>query len=285
MATCTVCLIVKNEEPYLLEWIAYYRVLGFDQIIIYENNSTDKSAALLASLARAKKIIHRPWKFGANESPQITAYMDALKQVTTDWILFVDCDEFLVTHQETWRQILDKVHNREDVTAIGVNWRIFGSSHLPDHEDRPVIERFTWAAETDFPMNSHLKSFLRVGTIGPHIDMHLSDTTGKVVTASGEDMLLAARGRSERVDHSMAQVNHYYTKTYPEFCVKMRRGQGGAGENSDKKYWYDDNSFTLHDVNDVEDKSAWKYLEGTRREMEILLRIVKRHRYFGFALS
>lgn len=281
MPTCTVCLIAKNEGPYLLEWIAYYRVLGFDQIVVYENNSTDKSAALLSPLARAKKIIYRPWKLGAKESPQITAYIDALKQVTTDWILFVDCDEFLVTHKITWRQILEQVQGRKDVTAVGVNWRIFGSSNLQAYDDRPVIERFTNAAPADFSMNTHLKSFLRVGTIGPHIDMHLSDTTGKVVFANGEDMPLAARGRAESVDFSVAQVNHYYTKTYPEFCEKMRRGQGGAGENSQHKYWYDDNSFSLHDINDVEDKSAWKHLDETRREMDALKGVIKRRRYFN----
>ncbi|MFN7604764.1 MAG: glycosyltransferase family 2 protein, partial [Hyphomonadaceae bacterium] len=47
MVSCTVCMIAKNEGPYLLEWVAYYRSLGFSKIVVYENNSTDRSAVIL----------------------------------------------------------------------------------------------------------------------------------------------------------------------------------------------------------------------------------------------
>ena len=37
MSSCIVA-IAKNEEPYLKEWVEYHFALGFDKIIICDNN-------------------------------------------------------------------------------------------------------------------------------------------------------------------------------------------------------------------------------------------------------
>lgn len=41
-----VCPMVKNEEGFLSEWVAYYEVQGFDKIVIFDNNSTTTFAEL-----------------------------------------------------------------------------------------------------------------------------------------------------------------------------------------------------------------------------------------------
>jgi len=38
--SCSLCAIVKNEARYLLEWVLYHRLIGFDGIVIYESDST-----------------------------------------------------------------------------------------------------------------------------------------------------------------------------------------------------------------------------------------------------
>lgn len=30
---------MKNEAPFLLEWVAYHKAIGFDRIVIYSNDS------------------------------------------------------------------------------------------------------------------------------------------------------------------------------------------------------------------------------------------------------
>jgi glycosyltransferase involved in cell wall biosynthesis len=185
MVTCTVCMIAKNEGPYLLEWVSYYANLGFSKVVVFENNSDDNSAKILKKLARQGVIEHHTWPLGRTESPQITAYLECLKTVTTDWILFVDCDEFLVFNQGDLQSMLGHIHPISDVSAIALNWRVFGSSGLEAYDDRLVTERFNRAADESFEANKHLKSFLRVGKIGPNIDMHLSDVDGRIVFADG----------------------------------------------------------------------------------------------------
>lgn len=276
--TSAVCLIAKNEGSYLLEWLAYYRVLGFDEIIIYENNSSDESSAILSKLAAAKKVVYRPWLLGRNESPQITAYADAIKRVKSDWILFVDADEFLVLHHhDTVNAFLASFQSRSEVTSIGVNWRIFGDSNLESQDPRPVIERFTHASLADFSVNMHLKSFSRVGSIGQLVHMHVCETTGQQVHPSGLPLTMPHWGLSERIELEVAQINHYYAKTFEEYQNKKRRGQGGAGDdNPELKYWYNDDSFRSHNRNDVEDLSALKQKEKIFNEIAELTDVINR---------
>jgi len=62
-ATFGVIAVARNEAPYLLEWIAHYRVLGFEQITIYDNESNDGTSRILAPLARAGMRPPSDWSF------------------------------------------------------------------------------------------------------------------------------------------------------------------------------------------------------------------------------
>ncbi len=42
---------MRNEGPFLLEWIAYHRVIGVDRIVVVSNGSTDGSDELCTALA------------------------------------------------------------------------------------------------------------------------------------------------------------------------------------------------------------------------------------------
>jgi hypothetical protein len=42
-----VCAIFKDEAPYLLEWIAFHRMVGIDLLVLYDNGSTDGGPELI----------------------------------------------------------------------------------------------------------------------------------------------------------------------------------------------------------------------------------------------
>ncbi|WP_443751177.1 glycosyltransferase family 2 protein [Asticcacaulis solisilvae] len=271
--TSTVCLIAKNEGPYLKEWIAYHRILGFDQIVVYENNSSDNSAEILEKLSRAGKVTHRVWKLGARESAQITAYRDALKRCRTDWLLFIDADEFLVLHNHRYvNDFLRDFHDQKDITAVGINWRIFGDGGCKGYDSRPVMRRFLRASKPQFGVNAHIKSFIRVKAQKGIVHMHTCQTTGRMVHASGVPLVMPDWGLSAEIEHSHAQVNHYYTKTAEEYALKKQRGSADVPDTDPvKKYnWYHDEAFHGHNRNDVGEKSILKLYEEVVREMETM---------------
>ena len=57
----TAVTCVKNEGPFLLEWIAFHRVIGVTDFLFYSNDCTDATDRLLDQLedaVRAKGAAH-----------------------------------------------------------------------------------------------------------------------------------------------------------------------------------------------------------------------------------
>lgn len=54
--------IFKNEGPYISEWVAYHKILGFDKIYIVDNISDDGSSEILAKLHESNEITRIEYK-------------------------------------------------------------------------------------------------------------------------------------------------------------------------------------------------------------------------------
>jgi glycosyltransferase involved in cell wall biosynthesis len=100
MTSVALCAIMKNEYRYILEWVAYHRLLAFDQIIVYSNDSDDGSLDLLDVLAQNGIVVHRRQSTGNDLAPQYAAYNDCIARSATEWICFLDADEFLVLNAD-----------------------------------------------------------------------------------------------------------------------------------------------------------------------------------------
>ena len=96
--TLAVAAIVKNEAPYLLEWIAHHRNIGVERFFIADNNSNDGTTELLRELALHKIVDHIPYPGKPGTPPQVPAYRSIIEEFgdCVDWIAFIDADEFIV---------------------------------------------------------------------------------------------------------------------------------------------------------------------------------------------
>jgi hypothetical protein len=263
MSSCTVCAIMKDERPYIAEWVAYYRILGFDRIVIYSNDSSDGSDVVLSKLASLGVITHFDWPSGERSSPQIAAYTDAVDRCTTDWILFVDADEFLLLNQHrTASQFLAGFG--ADVSGIAVNWRLFGSSGLRESDGRLVIERFRMASHPQHYINHHVKTFVRpTAVLEGHV--HACKLRGQYVTASGIPFVFSRQGIGTQIDTTVAQINHYLTKSRAEYDLKRRRGNANRALTAPDKFLrYDDQLFIDHDCNDVLDERITRFVPAVQ---------------------
>ena len=63
-----VCPMIKDEEGFLSEWVAFYEVQGFDQVIFYDNNSTSSFKELAPWVKSGFVQIRREWWIGADNS-------------------------------------------------------------------------------------------------------------------------------------------------------------------------------------------------------------------------
>jgi glycosyltransferase involved in cell wall biosynthesis len=272
MNEATLCAIVKNEGPYLLEWVAYHKLLGFDRIIIYNNDSTDQSVGLLRHMSELGLIETSVWPTTSETSPQISAYNDAISNIVTEWVCFLDADEFLnLRADSTVGSFLSRW--KSDVSAIAINWQIFGSAGLKSRRDLPVIEAFTRSASQDHHLNRHCKTFARTKAIDK---MHIHRCFlkyGRYVNTDGTDIEIERMGFTPSVKHNIAQINHYIVKSYEEFLEKQARGNANRPLGAVDKYTTRDGDyFAKHDRNEEEDTSIQKFVPSLRQEMEKITR-------------
>jgi hypothetical protein len=277
----SLCAIVRNEGPYLLEWIAFHWAVGVEHFYIYDNESKDGTSNLLDHLHRLGLVTRISWPDDAKEviesgiGPQVPAYNDFLRySYETKWVGFVDLDEFVVpigsVDLRTWFQ-------RSNQKAVGINWRMFGSSGLLHYEDRLVIERFTRRAQDDFPPNRHIKTFAVAREI-ERANCHISHLKhGDVVDVQGVRVDPALNGVHERCVNGDLQINHYFTRSKEEWTSKRNRGRATKA-TTDMEKFRSPTEFAFYDRNEVTDTSALRFAEETRKNMAAIRQLIRSNR-------
>jgi glycosyltransferase involved in cell wall biosynthesis len=268
MAKIAVCLIAKDEERYLLEWMAYNLVLGFDEILVYDNDSVDGSRRLVEQAGEAdRRIRYVPWPGVPGRSPQVTAYNHALGNTDADWIAFIDADEFIVLSEHgTIGEFLAGFD--EAAGAVCLHWRLFGSSGHTAYADDLVIRRFT---RCDRRYNHHVKSIVRRSCMA-QMHIHVGRlSSGTYVDANGAPVTPQFKIEPIPSRHP-ASINHYVLKSAEEYQGKMARGQAcRASDSPDRRAKFTPEFWAAHDRNDVEDATIFRVIPALEIEMARLL--------------
>lgn len=97
----TVVASMRNEGPFILEWLAWYRMLGFSRALVVTNDCTDHSPALLDALEAKGLLAHLRVEIPPGE-PITQRKLRAARRhrlvTKADWVFVCDVDEFLVIH-------------------------------------------------------------------------------------------------------------------------------------------------------------------------------------------
>jgi len=251
--------IVKNEAPYIEEWIAYHRACGCTHVFIADNGSCDGCRELLERLQKQGLCRVIDFATPPDRPPQLPAYVELAQRFgqKVDWMAFVDADEFIVTDEAfaTIPDFLTLFHAQPQVGAIALNWACYGSSGREAHEDEFVVKRFQHRAEQHALINHHYKSIVRSAAFAgpgrnPH---HFQLKTGySYAAADGQPLALSPQrgaGLSRSVVWTNARINHYVVKSRQEFFErKAPRGRAATpGQTLGESF------FRGHDRNEVHD--------------------------------
>jgi len=229
-----VCATFRNQAAYLLEWIAYHRVIGFDRFVLYDNGSTDGGADLIRNspLADRVTVIHWPQRPG-----QLAAYRHFIDIFAPayDWAAFIDVDEFVLPLDGTTLQ--DALQRCAQASAVLVNWRVFGPAGHEEPAPGLVIEAYDLRADDSLPVNRHVKSIVRCADL---LDVtqtpHEFRLKGPACNALGQEVPNVSLQQSPC--HQGLVINHYYTKSRREWVAKMH-GAGSAGDALAPRYTED----------------------------------------------
>jgi len=227
---CCAVAIAKDEALYLAEWIEYHRLVGIDKFIIYDNDSTDNTADVLAPYVTMGIVEHILWQ-GVGQ--QNLAYLDALRRLRyeSEWLAFIDIDEFIVPlSSETIVEFLRELS--DDVGQVLIDWRSFNSSGHITKPEGLVIENYTMRSERNNCFKAIVRpSYALLDLIGARCPHWFDGIEGRTVNEEGieivGDLFTYIEGEG-RLQHKMA-VYHYLVKSKEEFFIRRSRAKADTG--------------------------------------------------------
>lgn len=280
IATC-----MKNEGPFVLEWVAYHLAIGFDRFLVYTNDCQDGTDAIFDRLAQLGLCTHLPNPAIGNQRPQAAAMRDIVRQEDfhrSEWFLLSDCDEFLNIRLGEG-MLSDLVEASAGSRAISVTWRLFGNAGQDHYADRAIIETFLQAAPEYCPHPPQAWGFKTLfrpegGDDIDRLGAHRPFFRDRAAVADGwldgggravPDWLIDGGWRFNRHNYSYAwaQMNHYAVRSTDSFLVKSDRGHVlHTHKEIDTSY------FRTMNQNSVRETSILRMTGKLRESMTLLLK-------------
>ena len=267
-----VVTIMKNEAPYVKEWLDYHLLAGVDHFYIYDNESPDNLKEVLQPYIDAGIVTYT---FYPDKCRQLEAYIDAVKRFKyfCRYMAWIDADEFIFPkNKPTIIEVTDEILSNAPpyVAGIGVNLNAYGSNNLETADlSRGVLERFTRRAENDWtpPLtddspqhggNAHVSTIANPRRIKyfptPHSPVYFT-----FCFAVNEIGNLVPDFSSFPVSTEKIVMNHYSVKSKEEYVQKISRGNADHAENT-----YNMDRFFENDRNEVFDDSILKYRDARK---------------------
>ena len=228
------CTIGKKENLYAREFIEYYKSLGFDKIIIFDNNEIEEEKFEYVLKDYISNKFVEIIDIRGIISVQIPVFNYCYKKYYKlfDWIALFDFDEYLFINES--QNIGNYIYNKkfENCQSILFNWNIYDDNDLEKYDNRKLIQRFNHLKY----YTSQVKSMVRGGLenviipsshiIGININ-HFCDSNGNKVFPQTYYSI-------KNNNNSKAFIKHFYTKTAQEFCNKILKGDVQFNKNYQK---------------------------------------------------
>lgn len=225
-----IATVLRNEGPYLREWIAFYKAVGVDHIVIYDNGSTDGFQSLIQDHCASGFVEVIPWPhFVDRINFQHLGFAHAVSYMSgrTTWLALIDLDEFLFSTRSLL--LSDTLKAYEDLPALAVYWMNYGTSGHKDRPDGLVIENYTRrAADNGYRGLKHYKSIVQPHRIKAVLGAHrfLTDLDPTVAFNENRVPLLNENRKAQIHTANILRINHYYSRSQTEFETRSRDGWG-----------------------------------------------------------
>lgn len=240
---------MKNEGAFLLDWVAHYKALAFDHLVICTNDCTDPTVAMVERLQALGLARHHPTQVWPRAGIQRSALKQARRYPEVSaagWVLVCDADEFLVVRDgdRTVRALIEGAGTAE---VISVAWRSFGPVGQVAYRDLPVTTQFRMAEADPGPapmVPTFGKSLFRGDLPLQRIGIHAP--VPDPALGRGFHRCFAGGLPYRHMDHELAllpdyghaQINHYALRSFESFLVKRDRGRANhSAQPMGLDYW------------------------------------------------
>ena len=248
---------MKNEGPFILEWLAYHRVIGVDDFLIYSNDCTDGTDMMLELLQQKGLVQHRDNPFRSMDlKPQHAALQAAESEALISdaaWVVCMDVDEFISV--KTGDGTLAALYAAlPGANMISMTWRLFGNADVETYQDRFITGQFTRCAPELTRKPHHawgFKTLFRRSGIFRKLGVHRPkglkpDLWDRIhwFNGSGKRMPVEMLRNSWRstlttYGYDLVSLNHYAVRSADSFLVKRDRGRvNHVDRDQGMNYWF-----------------------------------------------
>lgn len=236
MKVCIIA-IARQENLYIKEWVDHHLGLGFDNIIICDNNEMN-GERIHNVITDERVIIERCIGIENIQKKAYTRMFLKYKQ-QYDWMLFIDIDEFVMLDEKYHNNIKEFLSEPIFSTAdiIRLCWKIYTSNTDLDVIDNKynVFDRFKDRFES--LEDCFVKSFIRgnIKYVGGQVVGHgYYENKNLIAVASNGTPCDNTNFRLYRMKNDSvydnAWINHYPTKTMGEY-IRQKYFRGGPNAN------------------------------------------------------
>jgi hypothetical protein len=254
-----------NEAPYLREWIEFHRMMGVETFYLYNRLSTDNWQPVLQPYIDSGVVVLTDWPHQRLYQGTREAFIDSHQHCIDrlrdrhEWLAMIDCDEFLFSPRR--ERVIDAIAELpEQWGAIGAHWMVFGAGDETAYRDAPAIERFTWRPQEANYFNRWYKSIVR--TDDP--ELRTKGSTHTYHTANGTHNEWGHGLPDNEHDHTslLLRVNHYFTKSRPEWEERHPLIEDGIPYARDERRWRD-----VQERN-VDDRTIQRFLPALKERLK-----------------
>lgn len=244
----SLCLIFKNEAPFLKEWIDYHRTIGVDHFYLYNNNSNDNFNEVLDNYVKEELVTLIDFPY---DHAQMKAYEHCFENYKgeSNWIGFIDADEFICPRYNN--NIKDWLSRFSKFYSVLVYFQVFGTGGRLEHDySKNVIEQYyncwptlqNWGkcfVNTRSRISNYRTSQLHHSTstyyrfFGIRISIPPINQFGDICPC--KYVLGDINRKREKAD---IYLNHYFTKSWDIYKKKLMQTDVFYKNNPKKDYNY-----------------------------------------------
>ena len=139
----SVVAILKNEAPYLKEWIEYHLLAGVDHFYLYDNDSPDNQVEVVKPFVAAGLVDYMP---APGKFMQMQTYNDAFKRFKffSRYMAFIDGDEFIFPKSKLGGVSLKSSTKFYPLTRTRRGLRLIGNCSAPTGRKRQICLAASW---------------------------------------------------------------------------------------------------------------------------------------------
>lgn len=262
----SIASIQRDRSKWIVEWLAFHMVVGFESFFIYAHKCADDMPTKLLKLSRRYDI--RLHLLDDQPQPQLLAYQHAYNAYAgqVDWMAFIDGDEFLQpAHGHDITPVL-AAHEAAPLSALVAYWVCYGSNgHVVDPNGL-VLQDYPRHSSPDFLPNRHVKSIVRgrqsIGVRSSHVFDTRQGSFDELMRPVGQGWM-----REYEPSCKQLRINHYAVQSY-DFFRRTKQRMGAADGNPAlvrPPSW-----FLEHDRNEYDDGQSYRFLVPLKLKVQEL---------------